>query len=101
MKPELLYVIESRMSNRGGRPSEWNVDFNIPEELQRQAYSDSIEQVFGIIFNDKDDAKRFRNEISDLYPAMGFRVRSCLVIALPTKDLKIATYGVAPGEDDD
>lgn len=99
MEPDRLWFIES--INEEDDPLEWSIDFNMPGELEAEVYENSLEDgVFGILLNEKTDADRLVVALADEFPHMTFRVRSCLVLALPTKDLKIATYGVAADKGD-
>lgn len=101
MTPDRLYVIESR-DKRDGLEAEWHLDFCVGQELRRDIFSDCIEdQVISFIMNGKDDARRLAIAFAKDTLNLEIRVRSCLVLALPTKDLKIATYGVAADKDDD
>lgn len=91
MTEELLYVIETK----GDDDDPWRLDFNIPCELADHAFQNSIEQVFGFVFNDREDAQRIVSCLVMEYPKLQFRWRECQILVLPdvTRKLGPAQYG--------
>ena len=73
---ETLYVIE--IQDRIDEP--WRLDFNIPHHYLQKGVAENFHQVFGFIFNGKEDADTFLVELRERFSHLIFRIREAVII---------------------